>query len=276
MKANIKEIHKLILALTIALFTFLVGFTATRGWDFHRKRVDQEKRLVVPVAIWESSFFRSLDEHGKGVNLSKLRASALSRNDLEVRLWYDAFPDEIYGVILRRASEKWAATFLYGTSERTFGQPFQMKETVLNVPKSGWEAAWRRLSDSGILALPSASTVGCHSMALDGVGYVVESSMNGRYRTYRYGNPQLMKCNEAQKVLNISKIMDEEFDMWKPKVSKVIVCAKPNKCLAADGEIACFVSKPCSCWLASDRRAAAEAERWVAPRYYRSGHDRHC
>jgi hypothetical protein len=123
----------------------------------------------------------------------------------------------IYGVILRRASDRWTATFLYGTSERKFGQPFQMKEKVLDVPKSGWEAAWGRLTRAGILTLSDASAVQCHAVALDGMGYVVETSVNGTYRTYRYGNPQLMKCGEAVRMIKIAEIMEEEFDMWNPK-----------------------------------------------------------
>ena len=107
--------RKLTLPLTFALFTFLLGLGAS-AWFIHRKPADQEKLSTRPSGNWEPSFFESLDEHGKGVNLPKLRTLALSKDDLEVRLWYGAFPDEVYGVILRRASNRWTAAFLYGTS----------------------------------------------------------------------------------------------------------------------------------------------------------------
>ena len=94
---------KLTLRLIIALLTFLLGIAAPTAWDIKRSATNEEARLIIPHAEWEPSFFRALDEHTKKVNLPGSRAVALPQNDLEVRLWDDAFPDDIDGLILRRS-----------------------------------------------------------------------------------------------------------------------------------------------------------------------------
>lgn len=206
--------RKFTLRLIVAILTFLLGVTAVTVWFINRQSSKQNVRLVVPDAPWEKHFFTWLDEHAKGANLSNLRGVTFPEGDLEVRLWYDARPSSIDGVILRRSGNHWSATYLHGTYEH---QPFRMEEKTLAAPKSGWEAAWGRLERAGILKLPDASEVQCYSVALDGIGYVVEARTNNIYRTYRYSNPQLMKCSEARQVLEIGEIMEEEFDMWNPK-----------------------------------------------------------
>ncbi len=74
-----------------------------------------------------------------------------------------------------------------------------------------------RFMKAGILTLPDASEAGCHSDALDGIGYVIETNTNLTYRTCSYGNPQLMECSEARQVLKVVEILEEEFDVRRPK-----------------------------------------------------------
>jgi hypothetical protein len=201
--------HKLTIRLIVALLTFILGIVATTVWFINRRSSHQEVRQIIPKTHWEPDFFRSLDEYTKRVNLPRLRTVVLPQDDLEVRLWFDALPERIDGVILRRTANQWAAIYLLGK------QPgFQIKQQVLAAPKSGWEATWNRLVNAGILTLPDASEVQCKSEALDGIGYVVETNVNKTYRTYRYGNPQLAKCNEARQMVEIANIMEEEFSLW--------------------------------------------------------------
>jgi hypothetical protein len=89
----------------------------------------------------------------------------------------------------------------------------QLQQKALAAPKSGWEAAWERLARAGILTLQDASEVQCQSGALDGVSYVVEINVNKTYRTYRYGNPQFMKCNEAKRMVAMIEIIADEFSL---------------------------------------------------------------
>lgn len=204
--------RKLTIRLFIALSTFILGIAATTVWFIHRQSSHQEVRLVIPNAGWETSFFQSLDEHAKGVNLSNLRTVVLPEGDLEVRLWYDALPYRIDGVILRRSGHQWSAAHLQGTPEQS---GFQMRREALAAPKTGWESVWGKLVSAGILTLPDASEAQCHSGALDGVSYVVETNVNKTYRTYRYGNPQLMRCEEGRRIVEVGGIIEDEFGLWR-------------------------------------------------------------
>lgn len=78
-------------------------------------------------------------------------------------------------------------------------------------PKSGWEGAWQRLTDVGILVLPDASKVDCITYITDGIGYVVEVHTNSTYRTYMYDNPQHAPCEDGKKMMRIGEIIAEEI-----------------------------------------------------------------
>lgn len=204
----------------VALLTFLLGVSATAVFLFKSKNVQQHDdttkivqeeqgpRLIIPTAEWESFFFTSLAEHTKAVNLPSLRTVLLPQDDLEIRFWYDALPDDLNGLILRRSGGKWSAIHLRGNNG---GKRLRVEQASLTEPKSGWEAAWERLVNAGILTLPDSSEVNCHSGVLDGIGYVVEINANKTYRTYRYGNPQFAQCNEAKKMVSIEEIIANEF-----------------------------------------------------------------
>src|SRR5262249_1387727 len=138
-----------------------------------------------------------------------LRTTELSEHDLEVRFWYDGRPHLINGFIIRRHGDQWSAIGIRQTNE---GEPPQVSQEVLPKPKSGWDAAWQRLVNAGILTLPDGwSNKKCHSEVLDGGAYVVETKVNRVYRTYMYGNPQFAKCDEAKLILLIEKIIADEF-----------------------------------------------------------------
>ena len=168
----------------------------------------QIPRLELPDADWEPLFFEALAKRIKQVNLPSLRTVPLRKNDLEVRFWYDGRPDVINGFVIRRLGDQWSAIGVRQTRER---HSSSAKEETLGTPKSGWEAAWKRFVDAGILTLPDASKVNCHGEVLDGGGFVVETSAMGIYRTYRYANPQLARCDEAKRILLIEEIFADEF-----------------------------------------------------------------
>jgi hypothetical protein len=206
----------------VALITFLLGVAITTVFLFKVGDTSQQNdappmileaqrpHIIVPDAVWEPLFFEFLDEHTKSVKLQSLRTVVLPEGDFEVRLWYNALPYFIDGVVLRRSSNQWSAVHLYGTYE----QPnFQVGQKVLTAPKSGWESTWKELVGAGILSLPDASEVQCRSDALDGLSYVVEINVNKTYRTYSYSNPQLARCSEAKRMIEISEIIVSEFGL---------------------------------------------------------------
>ena len=198
--------------LIIALLTFVLGLAATTVWFINRQPSHQQVHLVIPNARWEPSFFEFLDEHTDRVNLSNLRAVVLPEGDLEFRLWFDAVPYRIDGVVLRRSNHQWSAVHLWGIPEQA---DFQIQQEALPAPTSGWEAVWGRLVSAGVLTLPDASEVHCYSGVLDGVGYIVETNVNQTYRTYGYGNPQFAECDEARRMVEIGRVVVDEFDLWR-------------------------------------------------------------
>jgi hypothetical protein len=209
----------------LKLLGFLFGVASTVTCDFNSKEAiqplnaspaDQTAQgltLEIPYARWEPAFFEALEVRTKKTGMSSLRRIVLPNDDLEVRFWYDHF-EVISGLIIRRSAEEWSATYL---RQRYAHEPSSVQQEILGAPKSGWEAAWRRLTSAGILTLPDGSTVKCKSEVLDGIGYVVETNLNRKYRTYRYGNPQFANCDEAKRILLIETILSEEFHLRPPR-----------------------------------------------------------
>lgn len=91
--------------------------------------------------------------------------------------------------------------------------PSQVKKEVLGPPRSGWDSLWKQLSGAGVLVLPDGDRTKCRSLALDGGGFVIETMVKREYRTYRYSNPQFAGCDEAKRVLEIERIIGDEFSV---------------------------------------------------------------
>jgi hypothetical protein len=204
----------------LELLTFLLGVAGIVACVFNGKEAAQQRQaapadqtaqgviLEIPDARWEPFFFKALEGRTSKIGMLSLRRTVLPDNDLEMRFWYDHF-EVISGVIIRRSAEKWSATYL---RQRNPQEPLSIEQESLGAPKSGWETAWKRLTDANILTLPDGS-VNCKTEVLDGVSYVVETNANRRYRTYRYGNPSRANCAEAKKIVMIEAILSEEFQI---------------------------------------------------------------
>lgn len=202
------------------LLGFLFGVAATVACVFNGNEVTQQRQAApadqtargltveIPDAVWEPFFFEALEERTNKIGMLSLRRIVLPDNDLEVRFWYEHF-EVISGVIIRRSAEKWSAAQL---RQRYEHEPLSIQQESLGAPKSGWEAAWKRLTDANILTLPDGS-VNCKTEALDGLSYIVETNVNRRYRTYRYGNPTLATCDEAKQIVMIGTILSDEFQI---------------------------------------------------------------
>ena len=213
----------------VALVTFLLGVAITTVFLINRSTVTnttpqidaaqtgQAPRLLLPDDNWEPRFFRIINEHTSEANLPSLRTVALSGDDLEVRVWvgFGVFGED--ALILRRTGGQWSALHLHGMAVRP---PFVQSLNTLAAPRSGWEKAWERLENSGILTLPDAAAVLCNSLGLDGTYNVVETNVNRTYRTYRYANPNPPKCREARQMIEIGEIIAEEFSLNEFKISE--------------------------------------------------------
>lgn len=214
-------LRRLSIRVIVAGLTFLLGVGASAAWLTGRAP-EESLRVSVPGGRWVHIFFdmrglstKSINEATAEANLPSLRTVLLPEDDLEVRFWCVA---NEYGraLVLRRSHGEWSAIHLRGMGS---GQQLQKHEAD-TPPKSGWEKAWGRLVDAGILTLPDAEEANCRVGGLDGVGYIVELNTNKTYRTYMYDNPDYAKCREAKQMVEIADIMDEEFGWQLPAAAR--------------------------------------------------------
>jgi hypothetical protein len=213
-----------ILSLTVVLIALaatllLVYFS---GASQSEKRKDstvngppqQELRMTIPQASWEPRIFKEINERISNADLPSLRAIFLPNDDVEARLWLMVGSFGTDGIVLRRTQGAWSGTYIHGFSK----QPnFKQYQEQMRSPRSGWDTAWQRLVDAGLLTIVDASQVRCNNPGKDGTIYVGETNMNGAYRTFMYDNPENSECKEAKQMLRLIKIIDEEFGLqWSP------------------------------------------------------------
>jgi hypothetical protein len=211
--------HKPIIQLPI-LLTALLGVALTFFFIIESQK-KRELRLVLPRRF---DIFSSLlwNERLAEVNLQNLRTVLLPDGDFEVRVWIGFGINGEDCLILRYFSGQWSALHLHGMGDG-MGEapPFPNTLAPLPPPKSGWNKTWQKLVDAGILRLPDAEELKCNPRVLDGISYVVEINMNMIYRSYAYENPWFdipqppfyKRCNEAEQMILIGRIIGEEFGL---------------------------------------------------------------
>jgi len=203
------------------LLTALLGAAMTFFFvkESQKKR---ELRFVLPRSDALLSAF--IDDRLAKVNLPSLRTVLLPDGDFEVRVWIGFGITGENCFILRYFSGQWSAIHFKGMGA---SRPLPISLAPLPSPKSGWNRAWHRLIDAGILTLPDADEVKCNAWVIDGIGYVVESNMNMTYRAYSYFNPWYddpplyKRCNEAKQMILISQIIGQEFGLEHFDLSEV-------------------------------------------------------
>jgi hypothetical protein len=203
-----QDMYKLSTRLIIGLLTFLLGMAATTVWYLKRPSTNQQVRLIIPKASWEPIYFKGINSATNLSGQTDLRMTSLPEGDIEARMWWGFGLSPLEGITIRRAAGHWSAIHVKADH---YYEPGKVDRKELRPPESGWDACWERLVDAEILKLPDASEVNCGADGLDGIAFVIETNANSTYRTYKYGNPTLAKCNEAKQLLRITKIIDEEF-----------------------------------------------------------------
>lgn len=178
---------------------------------------DQKLTVKIPNDNWVRILFetkglasKSIDEITEVAELPKLRTVSVPDGDLETRIWIGFGLNGVDGFVLRRSANEWSALHLHGMGEVP---PDEITKETLSTPKSGWEKAWQRLTDAGVVVLPDATEAGCRTYIKDGTSYVVEINMNRTYRTYMYDNPNHARCEDAKRMLLVGEIVAEEFSL---------------------------------------------------------------
>jgi hypothetical protein len=170
----------------------------------------QEVHLEIPKASWEPIFFREIDKRAKKAKLPSLR-SALPDEDLEARFWHETGSLGMDGIIIRRRSGAWSGTYIHGISR---DPNFKQYDEQMPQPRSGWDLAWKRLVEAGLLTLPDASQIGCFlGGGLDMPGFVFETNVNKTYRTYMYQYREPAACEEAKQIAKLVDILTDEFNL---------------------------------------------------------------
>lgn len=176
----------------------------------------KQPKLIIPNAERDKIYFQLINPVTEKFEIPKLRETYLSGDDLEVRVWVEAFGFD--GLILKRINKQWSATAIKqidcSGEFRDKNLPYQTGKINLATPKSGWEDSWQRLIDAGILDLPDASELPNEKSMIDGIAYVVETNLNGKYRVYYYGNPQVQEWKEAKQMMKIGEIIADEFGLF--------------------------------------------------------------
>jgi len=202
------------------LLTALLGAAMT---FFFVKESQKKRQLRLVLPRSDMLLSPEINERLAKVNLPSLR-TVLPDGDFEVRVWIGFGLNGEDCFILRYFSGQWSAIHLQGTAE---APPFPNSMTPLSSPKSGWNKAWQRLVNAGILILPDAAKTKCEHAVIDGISYAVESNINMTYRNYYYSNPWYdnpplyKRCNEAKQTILIGKILGEEFGLERFDLSDI-------------------------------------------------------
>ncbi len=170
---------------------------------------------------WQDIYFEPIIEREKTSKVKRLKLKLLPQNDIEIRVWSGFGITVLQGFVLKRNAGEWSAVDLdWEVFENRKGKrDLKPVDKKLDAPKSGWDAAWQRLVDAGILVLPAAEKIDCSGNSLDGFSHVVEYKLQNKYRTYMYDNPEYAKCDEAKQMVKIKKIIAEEFYKREVKVN---------------------------------------------------------
>ena len=171
--------------------------------------VNQKPKLIIPDAKRDEIFTRFANPITDKYELPKLRQTILSKDDLEIRVWFSA--SEIDGFILKRSDNEWNAIAIKEIDCRNYGYPkdrsYQTGKFNLSSPKSGWESVWQNLIDAEILELSYSDYI---SMIDEG-SYKLETNTGGIYKIRFYGSKE--KSREADQMRKIGEIIAEEFGL---------------------------------------------------------------
>lgn len=196
--------------------TFLLLFVMPSSCFF-----DNKPKPIIVNDIHEKILVTNIDPVIEKYGLTKLRDFSLYGNDFEIRVWFDG--GGLDGFILRHFNNKWSAVAVKDIECNRI-KDYKLGMVNLSAPRSGWEKTWHKLEEMDILNLPDYSQLpGQEPSVIDGIGYFVEINMDGKYRTYAYGNPQLQKRQEAEQMMTIGKTISDEFGLHNFEIGSLCI-----------------------------------------------------
>lgn len=177
----------------------------------------QIPQVELPRAPWVATFFDVTSEpdrfrgHFARREGWDLRRNILPKGDEEIRLWYAPWLNIQEALLLRKRAKAWSAEKLFWGGGDKYDKDWSIH---FKAPKSGWTAFWSRADKLGIRTLPDDSLLPQKYRHLvdDGIALTVEIQARGRYRAYRYDNPQCQtEWPEAAKMAELFEFIEKEF-----------------------------------------------------------------
>ena len=169
----------------------------------------------MPELTPDETFSREIDHLSKLAGPRFLKSSNLARGDTDARVWYGFGLVLLEGFAIKRTNNQWSA-FHLKANEANPRYITKVARIQLPAPKSGWEKCWQRLTDAGILTLPS----GTEAPDPDAEGFYVETMADGSYRNFEYTSPEYSESPNAKRMLAIGDIIFEEFDLGRFHVAR--------------------------------------------------------
>lgn len=176
--------------------------------------------LDIPTSGWAELFFvpvtdpQSINGRAKASNLQDLQKKGLPVGVTEVRIWEGFGLTYLEGYRFRYENKRWRGWWIQPL--RKDRPAWKATNYVLEFkpPEQGWDAFWKAMVSNDLPTLPDFKSLpGDKNDVLDGVAYVVEYAVTGKYRTYLYSNPQSQRGNwpELQKLRTIVKEIHNSF-----------------------------------------------------------------
>ena len=210
--------------LLIAILTFILGISVVASWLYYRE--SQKVKIELPNHRWEQIFFKLIDRTTELGELNSLRKTALTGDDIEVRVWRGFGLGDFEGVIFKRINNQWQA---FHVKADNCCEPQKVEVEELNPPKSGWNSFWEKATEQGLLTLRDPSEKNCEDSGLDGTSYVIEINQNKIYRTYQMREGG--KCDGVRQMEAMDDLIGEEFNSGQEqcKTTEWFACAKLRK-----------------------------------------------
>ena len=227
MRSNKKAI--VFVLLIVGIMAFLLLFAITLGTKVIGTAVAPPRRIEIPEASWVFLYFEAINEVTEQANWKPLHTVGLPRGSLEIRIWIGFGESPLQGLRLCRNGGKWTGLYVncgyLWLQAMCKSQPSiteeakaryesylkDMKPFYELTPQTSWARLWEKVEALGILTLPDSSTLPKGGGAIDGISYVVEINDGEHYRTYRYDNPQCGEGAEVERIIEIMKTLQDEF-----------------------------------------------------------------
>lgn len=193
-------------AFAVLLFLFAAGHTLAA-----------EIVRDIPKDKWVQIYFETIDRIAANAGLQSLRAArSAETSHIELRLWVGFGLTGTKAFVVQREAGKWSGREIQEDPFRKTAETKPFSPSKLN-----WDGAWAAVVEKKLLTLPDFSTLPQSGYNItDGGALVVETLVDGKYRTYMYENSRHFDNPECREVEALYATFQREFMGREIAVSK--------------------------------------------------------